>query len=117
MFFVVWRGCGLAGFLPPVMGLIALGALSDRPFKVAAMGAGVVIAVTGLGAAGAGWIMNRNGNRHSLYGVPLWVWGGIEGILGLVLVDYVTLQVSRYGWKGDFRSDHSRPVTTARQRL
>jgi hypothetical protein len=113
MFFLVWRGYGLLGLIPPILGLVALGFLSEYPIKVAVLGAGLAIAIPGLTLAVAGWLLNRNGNRHSLYGLPLWAWGGVEVLLGLFLAGYVGLQVAKYGWKGDFRNGgfHSKPTS------
>jgi len=110
MFFLVWRGYGLVALIPPVLGLIALGALADHSIKVACLGVGLTVAVTALAASIAGWVLNRNGNHHSLYGLPLWAWGGLEALLGLVLVSYVWMQVVKFGWQGDFRSDRGRPT-------
>jgi hypothetical protein len=112
MFFLVWRGYGLLGLVPPILGLVALGFLSDYPIKVAMLGTGLTIALTGLALAVAGWLLNRNGNLHSLYGLPMWVWGGLEAILGLILAGYVGLQVAKFGWQGDFRSEfRSKPTS------
>jgi hypothetical protein len=104
MFFLVWRGYGLLGLIPPVLGLVAFGFLAENPIKVATLGAGLTITMTGIAVAVAGWFLNRNGNRHSLYALPMWVWGGGEVVLGLILAGYVMFQVFQFGWKGDFRS-------------
>jgi hypothetical protein len=101
MFFFVWRGYGLLGFIPPLLGLVALGFLSDYPIRVAVLGAGLAIAIAGLAVGFVGWVLNRKGNYHSLYGLPLWVWGGVEMILGLVLAIWVAVLVTRSGWKKD----------------
>jgi hypothetical protein len=103
MFFIVWRGYGLLGIIPPILGLVALGFLAEYPIKVAVLGAGLAVLITGFALAVAGWLLSRNGTRHSLYGLPLWLWGGLEGILGVALSVYVVLQVVNYGWGGDFR--------------
>src|SRR5262249_23034210 len=83
-FFIVWRGYGLLGLIPPVLGLVALGFLAENPIKVAVLGAGLTIALTGLAVGIGGWVLNRKKgtNAHSLYGLPLWVWGGLEVFLG-----------------------------------
>ena len=104
MFFLVWRGYGLLGLIPLLLGMVAFGFLAEHPIKVATLGAGLALASSGLAVAVGGWVLNRDGNRHSLYGLPLWVWGGAEVILGLILAGYVMLQVSQFGWQGDFRS-------------
>jgi hypothetical protein len=103
MFFLVWRGYGLLGLVPPILGLVALGFLSDYSIKVAVLGAALAITIFGAGLAVTGWWLNRNGNHHSLYGLPLWFWAGLEAILGLTLAGWVVLQVINYGWNGDFR--------------
>src|SRR4051794_24568924 len=100
MYFIEWRGYGLLGLLPPVLGLIALGFLvDDHTFRGAALGAGVAIAATGAALAVGGWYLNRAGNHHSLYGLPLWAWGGVYALLGLGLTGWILVLVQASGWK------------------
>jgi hypothetical protein len=101
MYYLEWRGYGLLGFVPPPLGLVAFGFLSHHPIRVAALGAGLAIAVAGISVAVVGWVLNRYGNFHSLYSLPLWVWGGVETILGLVLAGWVAYLVAQSGWKRD----------------
>jgi hypothetical protein len=101
MYYIAWRGAGLLGFVPPILGLVALGFLADYPIRVALLGAGLAIALTALAVGVAGWILNRKGNLHSLYGLPLWVWGAVQMILGLALAGWIGFIVSQSGWKKD----------------
>jgi hypothetical protein len=101
VYYFSWRGYGPLGFIPPILGLVAFGFLSDYPIRVAVLGAGLAIAITGMAVAVLGWVLNRNGNHHSLYDLPLWVWGGVETILGLVLAGWVGFLVVQSGWKKD----------------
>ena len=103
MFFIIWRGYGALALIPPILGLIALGFLSDYSIKVSMLGTALGIAIPGAALAVLGWRLNRLGNLHSLYWIPLWFWGGLQALLGLALAAFVASQVFEYGWQGDFR--------------
>jgi hypothetical protein len=100
MYFIEWRGYGLLGIVPLIVGVVTLGFMIDFDFKAAALAGVLVMALAGAGMAVLGWVLNRHGNHHSLYGLPLWVWGAASVVLGLTLAGMVAASVIQSGWKG-----------------
>jgi len=100
MYFIVWRGLGVLGIAPPALGLAALGFLIDYPLQFAELGGCLTLAVAGAILGVAGLWLDRRGNHHSLYELPLWVWGFGYAVLGLGLAGWVAYHVSQHGWKG-----------------
>jgi hypothetical protein len=99
MYFLVYRGLGVLGIAPPVLGLAALGFLIDHPLKFAELGGAFALAIAGAILAVTGLCLDRRGDRHSLYELPLWVWGIGYVVLGLGLAAWMAYDVSQHGWK------------------
>jgi hypothetical protein len=100
MYYIEWRGYGLLAILPPILGLVVLGFMVEgHSFRAAALGATITMAVTGAALAVAGWVLNRAANRHSLYGLPMWVWGAVYALIGLGLSGWIGFLVFESGWK------------------
>jgi hypothetical protein len=99
VYYVSYRGLGLLGALPPVVGMTALAAMTEHTFRAAAMTAGVAIAVTGLALAAADRLVRKEGHRNSLYGIPLWFWGVLWTLGGAALAGWMGLLVSQTGWR------------------
>ncbi len=101
MFFVEWRGYGLLGFVPLPFGLIALGALADADytFSAAALAAGLTYVLAGAGLWLAARHLRKPTQPDDLYYIPLWFWGVLYIVLGLVIAAWTGLDVSRHGWR------------------
>jgi hypothetical protein len=99
VYYVSYRGLGLLGFVPPVVGMAGLAAMMERTFTAAALTAGVCIGVSGLALAAADRLVRKEGHRNSLYGIPLWAWGVLWALLGAALAGYMGYQAATVGWK------------------
>ena len=84
MFFFVWRGWGLIALAGVIGPLLVFGWLTKEGSSFALAGMGVVLLVLHLCAyLGKKW--NQGMGLHSMYGVPLEVWGWGYVVVGVVL--------------------------------
>jgi hypothetical protein len=121
---VIWQGYGyiaLAAFLLPLVGCVGLIDFSNR---IGILGAGVGFLVASVVCFLVGRSLTRatdrraeeayarrspdellavgttrNDTPHTLYWVPLWVWGWIYGLFGLLLAGGSVVGIAVKGWK------------------
>jgi len=83
VFVVVWTGLGLLVF--PLFGLgIVAAVVLDGVVGPVGTTVGLVIGTAVL--AGVGRLMNRDGNEHTLYGIPVQHWAWIQGLFAALSV-------------------------------
>ncbi len=58
------------------------------------------MAITGAILAITGRWLNRAGNHHALYALPLWIWGLLFVVLGMGVSGWVGFHVGAHGWRG-----------------
>jgi len=121
---VIWQGYGyiaLAAFLLPLAGCVGLIDFSNR---IGILGAGVGFLVASIVCFLVGRSLRRAAERraeeayarrnldkpfavgstqddtpHTLYWVPLWAWGWIYGLFGLLLAGGSAVGIAMKGWK------------------
>jgi hypothetical protein len=98
MFLIIWRGYGLLAFGAIVFTLsCCVGGLEYG--RAGFLVAGVVGVACGLPCYVYGRRWNRGTGKHTLYGVPMEIWGAILMALGGFVAVMMLIAGLRLGWR------------------
>jgi hypothetical protein len=91
----VWRGWGPIALAGAILPLLLFGWLTKDKSSFALAGMGVALLAGGLGCVYLGQKWNQGMGLHSMYGVPLEVWGWGYVVVGVVLGAIGVVEVVR----------------------